>query len=147
MHRGVYAGSDQIIRGGPCCCTPLISVYVQQMSHIYRALQQRKYSPKDVPTAKRDRHTQGFRSHANERQKRGYAALSPNIRVDCREHFIEPTDNLRSEQDVHVVAGNASSKSKLMSTIAALSYLTLVPSNFRPENTSYNVRHYTSYSL
>ena len=65
------------------------------------------------------------------RQKRGYAALSPNIRVDCREHLIEPTDNLRSEQDVHVVAGNAgntSSNAKLVSTIAALSYPALVPS-------------------
>ena len=47
-------------------------------------------------------------------------------RVDCREHLIQPTDNLRSEQDVHVVAGNAASNVKLMSTIAALSYSTLV---------------------
>ena len=46
-------------------------------------------------------------SYVNVRQKRGYAALSPDIRVDCREHLIEPTDNLRSEQHVRVVAGNA----------------------------------------
>ena len=39
---------------------------------------------------------------------------------------------------MHVVAGNGgntSSNAKLMSTIAALSYSTLVPSNFRPEST------------
>ena len=69
------------------------------------------------------------------RQKRdGYATLSSNIRVDCREHLIDPSDNLRSEQHVRVVAGNASPNVKLMSTIAALSYSTLVPSNFRPES-------------
>ena len=61
--------------------------------------------------------------------------------------MIDPSDNLRSEQDVYVVAGNASPNPKLMSTIAALFYSTLVPSNFRPESTSDNVRHYTSYSL
>ena len=119
-------------------------------AHLYRALPQRQDSPKDLPATRRDRQGiahAGFRCHANGRQKRGYAALSPNIRVDCREHLIEPTNNLRSEQDVYVVAGNASSNAKLMSTIAALSYSTLVPSNFRPENTSYNVRQYTSYSL
>ncbi len=120
------------------------------MSHLYRALPPRKDSPNNLPAVRRDRQGiahAGFRSHANERQKRGYAALSPSIRVDCREHLIEPTDNLRGEQDVHVVAGNASSHVKLMPTIAALSYSTLVPSNFRPESTSYNVRHYASYSL
>ena len=65
--------------------------------------------------------------NANERH--GYAALCQNIiRVDCREHLIEPSDNLRSEQVMHVVAqhaGNALSNAKLMSTIAALSYSTL----------------------
>ena len=60
---------------------------------------------------------------------------------------IEPSDNLRTEQDVHVVAGNALPNVKLMSMIAALSYSTLVPRNVRSESTSYNVRHYTIYSL
>ena len=31
MWGNAYAGSDQRISGGPCCCTSLISVYVQQM--------------------------------------------------------------------------------------------------------------------
>ena len=73
-----------------------------------------------------------------DREIQGYAALSPNIRVDCREHLMAPTDNLRSEQDVHVVAGNvgnASSNAKLMSTIGALSYSTLVANNFLLEST------------
>ena len=77
------------------------------MSHLYRALPQRQDSPKDLPATRRDRQGiahAGFRCHANGRQKRGYAALSPNITVDCREHLIEPTNNLRSEQDVYVVA-------------------------------------------
>ena len=49
-----YAGSDQRIGGGPCCCTSLISIHVQQTSHLYRALPQRKDSPKDLPTTRRE---------------------------------------------------------------------------------------------
>ena len=66
-------------------------------------------------------------------------AIPKHHRVDCREHLIDPSDSLRSEQDVYDVAGNASPNPRLMSTIAALFYSTLVPSNFRPESISYNV--------
>ena len=55
--------------------------------------------------------------HANERHRRGYAALgkciTPDIRVDCREHLIELTKTLTRKQDVHVMAKNsANARSK-----------------------------------
>ena len=105
----MHAGSDQRSGGGPCCCTVLI--YVQQTSRLYRALPQRNDSPKDVPATMQERDRQGrpidtivhacFNSHANERHAEmgtGYHALSPNImRVDCREHLIEPTVEQRAK--------------------------------------------------
>ena len=53
MWGNAYAGSDQRIGGGPCCFISLISIYVQQTSHLYRALPQRKDSPKDLPATRR----------------------------------------------------------------------------------------------
>ena len=87
---------------------------MHKTSHMYRALPQRKDSTKEVSATERDCQgiaLAGFSSHTNERQgereRHGYVAPAQNIRVECREHFIEPSDNYRSEQNVHLVAGNA----------------------------------------
>ena len=122
---------------GPCCFISLISIYCMcNIRHVYIVPCHRERIVPKTCQPPGDRSPRLPPSCQCETEfKRGYAALSPITRVVCREHFIEPTDNLRSEQDVHVVAGNAASNVKLMSTIAALSYSTLVPSNFRPEST------------